>query len=134
MTIQTASMAITTSHLESARAFYIRHFKAVVSFDCGWYIVLRLSDAPQRPEICLMKPRDGMSEFSGGATLNLLVTNVDALHARLTQEGIEPVVALEDHPWGDRGFGILDPSGMLVYCYHDIEPSPEFKQYFVDPI
>lgn len=131
MKIQTASMTITTSHLVKARKFYEQHFDAKASFDCGWYVVLRLSDANGSPEICFMEPRDGMSEFTGGATLNLRVADADALYTRLTQNGIKPTIPLEDHPWGDRGFGVLDPCGVVVYCYHDIDPSSEFKQYFI---
>jgi len=37
---------------------------------------------------------------------------------------------LEDHPWGDRGFGIVDPNGIILYFYKKIEPAEEFKQYF----
>jgi len=37
---------------------------------------------------------------------------------------------LEDHPWGDRGFSVMDPIGNSVCIYSDREPSEEFKQYF----
>lgn len=129
MTVQNACTTIVTSRLAEARQFYVTHFDARVFFDCGWYVVLRLS-GPDGPELCLMEPRHGMSEFSGGATLNLRVADADATHERLTSGGLEPVVPLEDHPWGDRGFGIADPCGLQVYCYHDIEPAEEFKAYF----
>jgi len=129
MTVQTASTTIVTSRLAEVRAFYAAHFDAHVFFDCGWYVALRLS-GPKGPELCLMEPRDGMAEFTGGAVLNLRVSNADAAHERLTRAGLEPVVPLEDHPWGDRGFGVMDPCGMQVYCYHDIEPAESFRQYF----
>ena len=40
-------------------------------------------------------------------------------------------IQLEDHPWGDRGFGIKDPNGITLYLYEDKEPSAEFKQYYI---
>jgi predicted enzyme related to lactoylglutathione lyase len=132
MNIRTASTTFTTSRLSETRRFYEEHFDAKAVFDCGWYVVLRLTEADAGPEVGLMEPRDGAPEFKGGVTLNLRVANADAVHTRLTGQGLKPLIPLEDHPWGDRGFGVVDPSGVVVYCYHDIEPSAEFKPYFLE--
>ena len=131
MNISDATVTFTTSNLSETRGFYERHFAAKPVFDCGWYVVLRFPGEDKGPEICLMEPREGSPTFAGGATVNLRVADADALHAQLIQNGLEPLIPLEDHPWGDRGFGVVDPCGVVVYCYHDIEPSAEFKQYFV---
>ncbi|MBU1171562.1 MAG: glyoxalase [Proteobacteria bacterium] len=80
-----------------------------------------------------MEPRDKMAEFSGGATLNLCVEDADMFYNQLTRNGLSPVIPLEDHPWGDRGFGIIDPCGLVVYCYHPIEPATEYKVYHLNP-
>ena len=133
MNIRTASTTFTTSRLSETRRFYEEHFDAKAVFDCGWYVVLRLTGADAGPELGLMEPRDGAPEFKGGVTLNLRVADADAVHARLTGEGLKPLIPLEDHPWGDRGFGVVDPTGVVVYCYHDIEPSAEFKPCFLEP-
>jgi catechol 2,3-dioxygenase-like lactoylglutathione lyase family enzyme len=130
MIIQKASTTITTSCLVKTRTFYEQHLGAKAVFDCGWYVVLRLSGSA---ELCLMEPRDGAEPCSGGVTLNLQVTDADALHGQLTRKGISPVIPLEDHPWGDRGFGFPDPAGVMVYCYHDIEPSEAFRPYHLEP-
>lgn len=131
MEISATSTSFTTSRLSETRSFFEKHFDARAIFDCGWYVVLSLTETEEGPEICLMEPRDGAPEFKGGVTLNLRVANADSVHTRLTEEGIEPLIPLEDHPWGDRGFGVVDPSGIMVYCYHDIEPSSEFKPFFI---
>lgn len=55
---------------------------------------------------------------------------LDALHNRLTAAGLQPFMPLEDHPWGDRGFAIQDPNGVVLYIFSEREPSAEFKQYF----
>lgn len=133
MNIQSASVTLVTSRLKDVCDFYKKHFSARASFDCGWYVVLRLSDRTDGPELCLMEPRHGMGEFAGGATLNLRVADADSLHGRLIGAGLKPTIPLEDHPWGDRGFGIVDPCGLAVYCYHPIEPTPEYKQYILNP-
>ncbi|PVY70108.1 glyoxalase/bleomycin resistance protein/dioxygenase superfamily protein [Tamilnaduibacter salinus] len=132
MTIESASMTIVTENLPETRRFYETHFSARPVFDCGWYVVLRMTAPHQEPEICLMSPQDGMQPFSGGVFLNILVDNADQLHSRLTEAGLQTTIPLESHPWGDRGFGLLDPSGVIVYCYHPIEPSSEFDQYIIE--
>ncbi len=131
MSIKSASMTIVTQSLPDTRKFYETYFNARPIFDCGGYVILRLTTRHQEPEICLMSPQEGMQPFSGGAFFNLLVEDADELHSRLTQAGLTPTVPLEDHPWGDRRFGLLDPSGVIVYCYHPIAPSPEFEKYIM---
>ena len=37
---------------------------------------------------------------------------------------------LGDHPWGDRGFCVLDPNGVALYVYTEIEPAPEIQTVF----
>ena len=132
MSIKSASLTIVTQNLADTRKFYEDHFNARPVFDCGWYVVLRLTTPYQEPEICLMSPQEGMQAFTGGAFLNLLVEDADELHSELTEAGLTPMMPLEDHPWGDRGFGLLDPSGVIVYCYHPIAPSAEFEEYIIE--
>lgn len=129
MTINAASLTIVTDKLVETRKFYEQHFAARAVFDSGWYVVLQLEQSG--PELCLMEPREGMEPFSGGAFLNLLVDNADKVHAKVAEAGLSAIVQLEDHPWGDRGFGLLDPSGVVVYCYHSIEPDEAFKKYIL---
>ena len=112
----------------ASRDFYIKHFGADVVFDAGWYINVRIGAG----ELCFMKPPDPTQPlFAGqGLTYNLEVEDVDAEHARLTGEGLTPIMPLEDHPWGDRGFCVLDPNGVGLYIYTTTEPSAEFKQFY----
>lgn len=125
-----SSPTIVTDKLAETRAFYERHFDAWACFDCGWYMNLKLGRQEGAPSLCLMEPRDGMATFAGGAMLNLEVSDPDALHEAIVAEGATVVMALEDHAWGDRGFGVLDPAGLLVYPYRVTEPSPEFEPFF----
>ena len=98
-------------------------------FDCGWYVNLRIGE--DGPSIQFMQPQNDMPVFSGkGITLNFRVDDVDAEHTRLTEAGLGNAMPLEDHPWGDRGFSVIDPIGNSVYIYSDREPSDEFRQYY----
>lgn len=72
-----------------------------------------------------------MAPFPGkGVTLNFKVQDVDSQYARLVESGLQVIMPLDDHPWGDRGFSVLDPIGNSIYIYSDREPAAEFKQYF----
>ncbi|WP_426755696.1 VOC family protein [Myxococcus sp. Y35] len=76
-----------------------------------------------------MEPRGDARPYGGGATLNVLVEDVDALYQRMTERGEQMVIPLADNPWGDRGFGVLDPIGLVVYCHKVIPPSAEFRRF-----
>ena len=108
--------------------FYIKYFNAKVKFDCGWYINVAVGEC----ELCFMKPQSPEQPMFDGKGLmySFEIENVDAEHSRLSKLGVTVVMPLEDHPWGDRGFGMLDPHGIILYFYKSIEPAEEFKKYF----
>jgi len=122
------STCFCTNDIEACRDFYQRHFAAKVTFDCGWFVNLSIGGGG--PSIQFMQPQDEAPIFAGaGIGLNFMVDDVDAEYARLMEAGLKTCMLLEDHPWGDRGFSILDPIGNSVYIYSEREPSDEFKQY-----
>lgn len=129
-----ACVTIITNRLKETRAFYETHFGAKASFDCGWYVLLKLGGTTDGPELALKEPCQNQGEtlYAGGTVLNLAFEDVDAVHTAISAQGVEPVMPLEDHPWGDRGFAIMDPAGQMVYCFTPIEPSAEFKQYHIE--
>jgi len=130
MQTSSVSAAFTTERVAETRDFFVKHLGAEVTFDCGWYVNLQFGSperslqfmSPQAEEHRLADPR--------GLIYNFCVADVDAEHARLTAAGLEPVVPLEDHPWGDRGFGISDPLGITLYLYSERKPSKEFEQFY----
>ena len=128
MTIESVSITVVTPHLAEARRFYEQHFGASPLFDCGWYVVLRLGNGQ---ELCFMEPQSGMTPYAGGIFLNIRVEHADRLHSTLTAAGLPVAIPLADHPWGDRGFGVLDPAGVMVYCHHSIPPAAEFEPFFL---
>ena len=123
------SACFCTNDVDACRKFYTEYFSAKAIFDCGWYVNLRIGQ--DGSTIQFMQPQENMPTFGGaGVMLNFKVNDVDAEHLRLTEAGLQAAMPLEDHPWGDRGFSVLDPIGNFVYIYSDREPSDEFKQYF----
>jgi len=126
------STCFCTLDVDACRDFYKKYFSAKPVFDCGWYVTLKIDT--DGPEISFIQPQEeGAPIFSGaGVMLNFKVDDVDNEHARLINEGLEVAMPLEDHPWGDRGFSVIDPIGNSVYVYSDREPSAEFKQFQID--
>jgi len=47
----------------------------------------------------------------------------------MSQADEKIVIPLADNPWGDRGFGVVDPAGVVVYCHEIVPPSDEFRQF-----
>jgi len=130
MKTNTISPAFTTDKVAQTRDFYVKHFDARVTFDCGWYVNLEFSN--EASTLQFMSPQQPEHQLSsaGGLIYNFAVEDVDAEYERLAKEGLVVVVPLEDHPWGDRGFAVQDPNGISLYLYSEREPVEEFKQYY----
>jgi catechol 2,3-dioxygenase-like lactoylglutathione lyase family enzyme len=124
-----ASPAITTPHINASRDFYQKYLGARLIFDCGWFINLEFGKGLS---VQFMEPQgDQPACVTSGLTYNFCVEDVDAEYQRLIESGLVPDNKPEDHPWGDRGFSIEDPNGIMLYIYSDREPSPEFKSAYV---
>lgn len=130
MKASSVSPAFTTNKVEETRDFYVKHFNAKVTFDCGWYVNLEFGSETE--SLQFMSPQMPEHKLSSGDGLiyNFMVDDVDNEYERLTGEGLSVVVPLEDHPWGDRGFAIQDPNGISLYIYSLREPTEEFKAYY----
>ncbi|MDR2154365.1 MAG: VOC family protein [Burkholderiaceae bacterium] len=128
MLVQSLSPCITTPKVEESRDFYVKHFAARITFDCGWYVNLEFG---QGATLQFMAPQPGQPVCNpAGLTYNFRVADVDAEFRALTASGLTAIMPLEDHPWGDRGFAVQDPNGVVLYIYSDREPSAEFKPYY----
>lgn len=130
----TISPAIIVKDTAPARDFYTTHFKANITFDCGWYVNIEFGKGG--PTLQFMQPQSpDHKEYVSGLTYNLRLEStdqVDAMHDQLTGAGLPVIMPLENHQWGDRGFATLDPYGVGLYIYADTEPDESFKQFFVD--
>ncbi len=122
------SPSVILTEIDTARAFYEKYFDAKTLFDAGFYLVLKVGAA----EFAMMVAGECGSAPYGGAGLiyNFQVDDVDKEYDRLITQGLEAVMPLEDHPWGDRGFSIDDPNGISLYIYTEKEPDESFKQFY----
>ena len=128
MLAQSLSTCITTTKVTESRDFYVRHFNAKVTFDCGWYVNLEFGKGAT---LQFMTPQSDQPACNpAGLTYNFCVADVDAEFQSLTASGLAAIMPLADHPWGDRGFAVEDPNGVVLYIYSEREASAEFKPYY----
>ena len=121
------SPCIITDKVVESRDFYVEHFRGRTTFDCGWYVNIEFGSGGS---LQFMAPQAERPKCNpAGLTYNFKVADVDAEYKNLTSSGLVATLPLEDHPWGDRGFAVQDPNGVVLYIYSDREPSPEFKQF-----
>ena len=128
MQVRDISACITTDRLEESRAFYAKHLGARVTFDCGWYINLEFGERGA----CLqfMKPQHGEALCNpAGLTYNLHVEDVDMECARMLASGIEPIMPITDHPWGDRAFTIQDRTASCSTSTPSVNRVPNTRRF-----
>ncbi len=117
----------------AAARFYREVIGFEVVYDSDWYVSLRLGqfelailahDHPTVPEGYRALPR--------GVILNLEVTDVDAVHARLTEDPeISVVLPLRDEDFGQRHVIVTAPDGVLLDVITPIAPTAEYAGAYV---
>jgi uncharacterized glyoxalase superfamily protein PhnB len=91
-----------------AREFFVSLLGFEVAMDLGWVMTLR---DPEKPSVQVtIISNDDMS----APGLSVGVDDVDAVHARAVDQGLEIAYALRDEPWGVRRFMLREPGGTIV--------------------
>ncbi|NZA25185.1 VOC family protein [Luteimonas sp. SJ-92] len=131
MLLQSAYPVIVTERMAECRDFYVRHFGFAVAFESTWFTYLQ-STSEHPAAIAFMTPDHpstppGPERFNGeGMFLTLQVADAAAEFERLQRSGASIAYALADEPWGQRRFGVRDPSGMWVDVVEQTEPAAGF--------
>ena len=116
-----------TAAMRDCRDFWIRHFGFVVIFENEWFSYLQAPDASA--SIGFLTPDHpssppGADPYAGGVSLELEVENATAALAELRATGREPEYPLTDEPFGQRRFGLSDPSGLWINVVQQIAMPP----------
>lgn len=131
MKIKRMDATISTSKMQESKNFYMRYFDFRLVFESDWYIELISPDEPAIGISFTLPQRDAGEFFSGkGIIISFGVEDVDAEYRRLKAAGLEIVQELQDKPWGERSFVVDDPSGVHVYIYTLISPTPEYQKIY----
>ena len=118
---------VITDSFRECRDFHAQWFGLQVVFEADWIVVL--SAGGGAPTIAFMHSRHpstppSPAHYRGdGMFLTLQVAHAAEEFERLASGGLRFELELKDEPWGQRRFGVVDPSGMWVDVVEQIEPA-----------
>ena len=93
---------------EETREFFVDLLGFEVAMDLGW--VLTLTSPTNRSAQVTIISNDDPS----APGISVGVDDVDAVHARAVEQGLEIAYPLRDEEWGVRRFMLREPSGTIV--------------------
>lgn len=110
MNIRRVVPDIKSHHLAESRAFYVDFLGLEMAMDMGFVMTFV---SPSNPTAQITVVRD-----DGGSTpmpdVSVEVADVDQMHKRAVERGLEIVYPLTDEPWGVRRFFVVDPNGTIL--------------------
>lgn len=131
MQLQDSYPIIVTNKLTECREFYTRWLGFEIAFEASWFVYL--ASAGDRPYGIAFMAADHPSQppgpeiFNGkGMFLTLQVSDAAREFKRLLEAEVRIAYPLRDEPWGQRRFGLLDPSGMWLDIVQQIDPEPGY--------
>jgi uncharacterized glyoxalase superfamily protein PhnB len=90
------------------RDFFVYLLGFEVAMDLGWVVTVA---SPTNPSAQVtVVGNDDMS----APGISVEVDDVDAVHARAVEQGLEIVYPIRDEEWGVRRFMLREPSGTVV--------------------
>ena len=110
---------VSTSHFDASLAFYrdLIGLELVEEWtEFGHGAVLSAGGAARVELIELAEAADEALPRHA-PFLGLKVTDVDGVHERAVGAGATILSALQERPWGGRGFAVRDPNGVGVNVY-----------------
>ncbi|RRD04671.1 glyoxalase [Arachnia propionica] len=132
MSVTSFYPVLMSEDVSAAASFYRQVLGFETTFESDWYVSLRLGGF----ELALLAHDhetipEGYSARPHGVIVNLEVDNVDELHQRLSQQGVEVVQPLRDEAYGQRHFSVAAPDGVLLDVIQPIPPSGEYAEGYV---
>ena len=128
MKISNLSTCIISEKIEETKDIYVDNFEAEIVFDCGWYIDVIMGNSTHKLQF-ISPQHNKEKRFKGdGITINIGVEDVDKEYSAFKRAKLNIVSKIKDNPWGDRSFVVLDPNGVRLYIYSEIEMSEEFLE------
>jgi uncharacterized glyoxalase superfamily protein PhnB len=90
------------------RDFFVNLLGFEVAMDMGWVVTLASPTNPSA-QVTIIGNDD-----PAAPGISVEVTDVDAVHAKAVEQGLEIAYPLRDEEWGVRRFMLREPSGMTV--------------------
>lgn len=108
MTIRRAVPNIKSERPAETRDFFVRLLGFEVAMDLGWVAAVASPDNPAA-QVNIIGNED-----PAAPGISVEVDDVDAVHARALEQGLEIAYPLRDEEWGVRRFMLREPSGTIV--------------------
>ena len=121
MNIRRVVPDIVSTRFDESRAFYADFLGMRQAMDLG-FIVTFVSTSNETAQVNIVREGDG-AEPASGVALSIEVENVNQMHARAIEHGLEIVYPLTDEPWGVRRFFVRDPNGIVINVMNHLPKS-----------
>jgi catechol 2,3-dioxygenase-like lactoylglutathione lyase family enzyme len=108
VTIRRAVPNISADQPTETREFFVDLLGFEVAMDLGWVVTLASPTHPTA-QVTIIGNDD-----PAAPGISVEVDDVDAVHARAVELGLEIAYSLRDEEWGVRRFMLREPSGMTV--------------------
>ena len=108
MTIDRAVPNIRSNHPGETRDFFTELLGFEQAMDLGWVMTVA---SPTNPSVQVTIIGNDDPAAPG---ISVGVDDVDAVHARALERGLEIAYPLRDEEWGVRRFMLREPSGTMV--------------------
>ena len=108
MTVSRAVPNIKSDRPAETRAGFLDLLGFEVAMDMGWVVTVASPTNPSA-EVTIIGNDD-----MAAPGISVEVADVDAVHARAVERGLEIAYSLRDEEWGVRRFMVREPSGTLV--------------------
>jgi catechol 2,3-dioxygenase-like lactoylglutathione lyase family enzyme len=108
VTIARAVPNIRSDRPAETRDFFTELLGFDLAMDLGWVVTLASPTNPQ-VQVTIISNED-----PAAPGISIEVDDVDAIHARAAERGLEVTYPLRDEEWGVRRFMLREPSGTTV--------------------
>jgi uncharacterized glyoxalase superfamily protein PhnB len=108
MTAARAVPNIKSDRPADTRDFFVELLGFEVAMDIGWVVTVT-SAANRSAQVNIIGNDD-----PAAPGISVEVTDVDAVHARAVEQGLDIAYPLRDEDWGVRRFMVREPSGTVV--------------------
>ena len=108
MTVSRAVPNIKSDRPDDTRDFFVDLLGFEVAMDFGWVKTVS-SPANDSAQVTIIGNDD-----PAAPGISVGVDDVDAVHARAVEKGLEIAYPLRDEAWGVRRFMLREPSGTIV--------------------
>src|SRR5215208_5297155 len=108
MTVARAVPNLRADRPSETRDFFVELLGFEVAMDLDWVVTLASPDKPA-VQVNIISNDD-----PAAPGISVEVDDVDAVHARAVERGLEIAYPLRDEEWGVRRFMLREPSGTIV--------------------